>query len=189
MCIIRSYRKIMEFIGQAPTNLNYNLCQFFLTGIFLPYWLPFAMGILLFCLMEKNIKPSVYKYNGFFKLLLALLLVIGFYILTVNVKIYSITFSLYFTLLMWLFEIYEKKYQTLISANNRILLLLSLLGSISYSIYLIHAKVIILSEQILRQVFPSNFILFPFAAMILTLCICYAFYYYFERPFIKKKVA
>ena len=168
--------------------LSLYIPELLLSGIFLPYWLPFGMGILLFYLMEQNIRPSRYRFGKCFAFLAVALLVIGLFALSADIRIYSTVFALCFTLLVWLAEVFERKYQALISAGNRGFILLSLLGTISYSIYLIHAKAIRLVEQILRQVLSAQSILFPFISLILTLIVCYAFYFYFERPFIKKKV-
>jgi len=57
------------------------------------------------------------------------------------------------------------------------------LGAMSYSLYLIHGRLIPLVAQVLRQVVPSNTLLYDAVLVTATCTICYAFYWVCERPF------
>lgn len=60
------------------------------------------------------------------------------------------------------------------------------LGTMSYSIYLLHGKLQFLSMQLSSQVFDSHSIAFDVAALALSLALCVPFFYFCERPFIGK---
>lgn len=60
--------------------------------------------------------------------------------------------------------------------------LLSTLGAMSYSLYLLHGPVRFLAMQLMRQIVPVG-IAFDFATIGLTCFFCYGFYWICERPF------
>ncbi len=65
--------------------------------------------------------------------------------------------------------------------------LLTCLGAASYSIYLIHGRVMHLAAQLARQIFSMNTIGTDLMTFIITLIICWSFYLVAERPFVRLK--
>ena len=57
------------------------------------------------------------------------------------------------------------------------------LGAMSYSLYLLHARLQFLSMQLLRQVVRPDTLMFDVATIVVTCMFCYAFYCVCERPF------
>jgi len=57
------------------------------------------------------------------------------------------------------------------------------LGAMSYSVYLLHGKLHALPSMFVRQVIEEGSVLYGLVTILLTLLICYPFYYFVERPF------
>jgi peptidoglycan/LPS O-acetylase OafA/YrhL len=61
-----------------------------------------------------------------------------------------------------------------------------ILGTMSYSVYLLHSKIYGLPEMFVRQIFDSTDILYGLLTIFGTLIICYPFYFLVERKFLSK---
>ncbi|MDG1468482.1 MAG: hypothetical protein P8Q24_04890, partial [Glaciecola sp.] len=57
------------------------------------------------------------------------------------------------------------------------------LGAMSYSVYLLHGKLYLLPAMFVRQVVEESSVWYGLVSILLTLLICYPFYYFVERPF------
>lgn len=59
----------------------------------------------------------------------------------------------------------------------------------SYTVYLLHGKIYQFANMFVRQVVPANNMVFGWLTVVLTLLLCWPFYYYIERRFISKRYA
>ncbi len=165
------------------------LQEYHLSGLFVYYWHFFAIGILINTLFYNKIKPSTYEiYKNFFQILFCIITSILIYLLFNIDQVSPVLFAGFFAILIWLVESFELRYINLLSKRNIIVTTFNLLGLFSYSIYLIHAKLLLLVEIFVRQVISENTIMFNLISLSITLVGCYLFYLVCEKPFYRRKV-
>jgi len=166
-----------------PTELN--------GGFFIHYWHLFACGIIL-AYLNKN---KIYLKNVLFKniliipsFLIVILLLSVIVFTKVNPTISNFTFALLFTFTLWAIKPFEL---VLIGLKHNIITkyileVFIILGAMSYSIYLLHAKLYHIPEMFVRQIIGRENILYGFLTIIFTIVLCAPFYYFIERKFMSK---
>jgi peptidoglycan/LPS O-acetylase OafA/YrhL len=161
-----------------------------LIGLCLPYWPMFALGILMFWTQEHGI--SLDAIVGKRATGVAILAIAGsivwFGLATKNgVHWDPLWFAIPFTLVLWCARVWDQRFVTLTSTKHVLLRpvvsLLLILGSMSYSLYLLHGRLQFLVEQFVRQVFPAETFGHDGGVIIVTCALCYAFYRLCEAPF------
>lgn len=164
-----------------------------LTGIFLPYWPMFAIGIALYLIVEHGLSYAVLtRRTGVTGPLLGLGAMIGvFVILTLwDRKMGDIAFALGFGLALWLLHALDQRFRDAERHGSQPLRValggLTKLGWMSYSLYLLHGRLQFLALLVCRQLFSSG-IAFDVIAISLTCAMCYIFFSYCERPFIQSR--
>lgn len=169
-----------------PININY--------GIFIHYWPSFSIGIALAYLHRNGIWFQPRLKNSFILLvffLIAIILLSNTEFLEINKNIKTFFFAIFFGMFLWLISNIERVLVDIKNSNNKILYWSLepwlILGTMSYSVYLLHAKVYQLPSMFLRQILDNNNLLFGILTIVLTLMICYPFYYFIESRFLSKK--
>lgn len=170
------------------------------TGLFLPYWPMFGLGMGLFVLLDNgwSVQKLIFRYKrplaGIIMFIILSIIVILYRLALKNVNnIYSnIIFSSATALLLWLLHPLDPSIRQLPYSRSAFLAiggeLLMLLGAMSYSIYLVHWKVWELAAQFARQIFNVHTTGYALTAFAVTLIICYPFYIFCEKPFVKTVV-
>ncbi|MBT5020676.1 MAG: acyltransferase [Planctomicrobium sp.] len=165
------------------------------TGLFIPYWQMFAIGVLLCFAMEKgwSLGGSKLQSTKFIRTLSPLILIIG--VVTFIVRCLNgyepswILFSVFFASSLWLVKPYDETLKKL--SENRYLKSLFTplicLGAISYTLYLLHDRLQFLTAQLVRQVFEINSIIYDMSVTLVTCILCWPIYLLFEAPFVKSK--
>jgi peptidoglycan/LPS O-acetylase OafA/YrhL len=166
--------------------------------VFVLYWPEFAFGLLLYYSLEKGVTPEKLfgRYAAAVAVIASALLAFSFSIWGgLEIEQASVTGYFYcgafFALLLWFAHALERPLGVLLTSGNAILRLglrsTFLLGAMSYSIYLIHAKLLFLVEQVARQLLPGNSLWCDVAVLAGTCLCCYPFYRYCEKPFCRSK--
>jgi peptidoglycan/LPS O-acetylase OafA/YrhL len=156
-------------------------------GLFLPYWPMFAVGVALFAVFEAGWTPSRVMptaapwFSGVVCIVAVglLLRVAG-----AGVQPSESWFALAVGAVAWGAEGLNTAVARMQKRRNVVALAMTWLGAMSYSVYLLHARVQFLSIQFVRQVLPQGSILFDLSVVGLTLVICAVFYRLCEKPFI-----
>ena len=167
-----------------------------LWGICLPFWPMFAVGICLFWLFENG-----YALSHSFRqsapmiatLVLSSLAIAGVFAIRAEVPITHFGFALTFGIAAYFAEGLDAQFGRLLESGPLVLRRagqgLMLLGTMSYSIYLVHGRVQFLAMQFVRQVVATDTILFDVVSLGATLALCYPFYRFCEKPFISSAAA
>lgn len=174
------------------------------TGLFLGYWPMFALGLGLYFLLDKNYTIDRFGRAGKH---LSLPLLISLFIIFIifinngqleqflkgifNDKLFG--FAACTAIALWLFASLEKKisYQ---AACGHALIRIPLktgvfLGSISYSIYLLHPKIYQFPHMAARQLTTPDNPISVLTVIVGTIALAWIFHVYFERPFIARRPA
>lgn len=160
-------------------------------GICLPYWPMFALGIGLYAAFERGWAPSklwgeTSRRVGW--LALAGIVVATFVIAVAQVPIHRTTFAVVFAIALFGLEGLDAGFRRLLAdgatPGRRLAELSVYLGTMSYSIYLVHGRVQFLAMQGVRQVFAEGTMAFDALSLMLTIALCYPFFRYCERPWI-----
>jgi peptidoglycan/LPS O-acetylase OafA/YrhL len=166
-----------------------------LTGIFLPFWPMFAVGMLVYWLFERGLTPShlLRARAGAVSLLCAGGLAAGFvaYVLA-GLPVRPLGFAVFFGLFLLVAEGADRLFiEKGLSAKRAYMrvpaALLAALGAMSYSLYLLHGRLQFFSMQPVRQVLRADSILFDITVIAVTCTLCYLFYLACERPFMPRK--
>ncbi len=174
------------------------------TGLFIGWWPVFALGMGLHYLLEKNISPSLRlgEQTGR-RLSLAIISTLMACMLTViftdtfdttyawrKIDI-SFTSALFWVVILWCMASMEPlllKAKTSSNIVTRNFLKGSIyLGTISYSLYLLHAKIYQIPEMFVRQLFSQSQILYPVLTIVGTVGLAAICFRYFEKPFIESR--
>lgn len=164
-------------------------------GIFLPYWPMFAIGILLYLVLERGLSYARLRprfgTNGAYIAVACIL--VGFLSVVVSGhRVRDMEFALLFGVQLWFLHGLDERYrQGLSSGHASVRLGLGVgrsLGLMSYSLYLLHGRVQFLVQQIVRQLLAPG-TAFDLAVIAVTCLACYVFYLACERPFIRSRVA
>lgn len=182
------YRKIIAaisivaiFVTTIPNQLNH--------GLFIHYWPPFSIGIVLSYLHQNKIVPSsVIKSR--IAILATLCITITTPILVSTINQSSILFSVCFGAFIWAISDIEKILNRIKNSRNTLLVWLLepwlILGGMSYSVYLLHGKIYQIPNMFVRQLISQDSILFGTLTIIGTLLLCYLFFFCVERHFLSK---
>jgi peptidoglycan/LPS O-acetylase OafA/YrhL len=173
------------------------------TGLFLGYWPMFALGLGLYCLLDRNytldrLSGGIGKWLPISLLAVSLL---AFLMLAYNgllvaflVRLFSdaaFGFSVCTAIAFWLLATLEK--QISFQANHGHALVRFpiqagiFLGSISYSLYLLHAKLYNFPDMVMRQLATPNNPIYTLTLIGGTIGLSWMFYLYFERPFVSRR--
>ncbi|QEL15559.1 acyltransferase family protein [Limnoglobus roseus] len=161
----------------------------FTWGVFLPYWPQFAFGSLVYALLASEGPAGLWLRRGLGGIALAGGIAAVFVIAAQGGKIPDLAFAAGFALVLWLGRGLDAWYEGRVAGSRRRGVraanrLLTTLGAMSYSIYLLHGRVRFVAMQVLRQVLPADSIAFDAGVFLLTCGVCYGFYLLCERPFI-----
>jgi peptidoglycan/LPS O-acetylase OafA/YrhL len=170
-------------------------------GVFLPYWPMFAFGLALFWLLEKGWTPARLFGPAAGRaapwLLGALLLgcwaafaFTGFGLLGPdNPTVDVFAFAAVFAVMLWLGHPLDQAAAVGAPGKKaswpvRVLLLT---GAMSYSIYLLHTKLCYLVMVFVRQVATPGSVVFYLACLVGTVALCYPFFRFCEKPFMRSR--
>lgn len=165
------------------------------TGLCLPYWPMFALGVGVYWLFEQGLAPSRWSSSlarGAARLA-TLGLIVGFIVAVLNGMPTSyLGFAAFFALILLLAESWDRLFVTYgMESRQRIVrglvAVAMAFGAMSYSLYLLHGKLQYLTMQVFRQVFPANSIAFDVASIGVTCAMAYVFYWVCERPFMSTR--
>jgi peptidoglycan/LPS O-acetylase OafA/YrhL len=172
------------------------LPMMFRTGLFLAWWPMFALGIVLYGLIERGYTPQ--QLFGKQAALISTMMLAG--LMFVIIRYYHphalllegqrfTIFGAWFALALWPMHTFDhavdhfsQHRSAIVAGLGRLLLLL---GAMSYSIYLLHGKLSWIGMQFARQIVSEDSPAFQMVVICLTLPMCYPFYYFCEKPFIR----
>lgn len=181
--IILTVTAVSMALTLVPNNIN--------AGVFLHYWPQFAVGVAIAHAHQKGIVAKKYigaTGRGIMSLLLILLLVISTQLLSHQKLVFSILFGWF----VWSVAEVEGHLATLKSEKRLISCVLIAplltLGSMSYSVYLLHTKLYGLSSMFSRQFTQDGSFVRAISTIIITLGFCYVFFYFVERRFIPQRL-
>lgn len=157
----------------------------YLSGIFLPYWPMFAMGVALYLVSERGWAPPATRTSRMFGIAIFVfgLSAIGLDLFKFHPHAFAAlsTAGLYFL---------RSADDLLTNPAHRLSALpqkaLEMLGRVSYSLYLIHAEVMLLVLMVARQFLSQSSLLGMALTISITVALSYPFYLLCERPFITK---
>lgn len=171
-------------IKAIPVNLN--------NGLFIHFWLSFAVGIALAYLHRSGIR---FRFDANIRTALVICLVtvtfyMAYYIAPINLHTSPILFALAFGVCLWFISDAESALQKIKHTKNWVIYWLLefwlIVGAMSYSLYLLHVKLYLIPLMVVRHLASLNSIFFGLLTIIGTLVICYPFYYYVERRYLSK---
>jgi peptidoglycan/LPS O-acetylase OafA/YrhL len=94
---------------------------------------------------------------------------------------------------LWSVHAWDASFRRVTRANSRaaraLVAVPLLLGAMSYSLYLLHPRLHILTEQITRQAVPANSLARDGLVLVLICALCYPFYRFCEASFVRARVA
>lgn len=194
LCLRRRFAVVLA----AVTGLSL-LCWLWpaarVTGVFLPYWLPFALGLGLHAVLRAGWKPE--GVLGRWRVAAALAVLAAMALLTASGfwtyafdpggwtrgKPNIMAFAVLFTALLWLGHDCEPSRWLPRWADRAGLLA----GAMSYSIYLVHQPLVDALQPVLRPWTGGGSVVFGVAVLGGTLAGCVAFWALCERPFLPGK--
>jgi len=155
--------------------------ELYLSGLFLPYWPMFAMGIGLFLAYERGWEPKGRAaVAAGVALVLGVLAVIGLDVADLHPQVFAAAATLALWFLRPVDAWFEKELGPL---AGRLRALLIVLGAMSYSLYLLHAELMRLVLMFVRQVTTQEGLPGMALTIVVTTSLCYPFYLLCERPF------
>ncbi len=159
------------------------------SGVFLPYWSFFALGILLFQLFKSDITPErvFLSWCPVVTSVTIGLLALGVAAAAIGgMPTERLVFASVFTAMIWLGKPWNDKWQaSLASVSGKPGILTSgllLLGAMSYSLYLIHNALWTSSLALLELSQIRRGLLVDLLIIMATCLICYPFYKLCEAP-------
>jgi peptidoglycan/LPS O-acetylase OafA/YrhL len=173
------------------------------TGLFLGYWPMFALGLGLYCLLDRNytlhhLGSGIGKWLPIPLLAVSLL---AFALLAYNGQLVQFLESVFSddafgfaactAIAFWLVSSLEPQISfQAVSGHALVRFPLKagvFLGSISYSLYLLHAKLYQFPDMAIRQLTTPDNPVYTLTLIGGTIALSWLFYLYFERPFISRR--
>ncbi|WP_157829130.1 acyltransferase family protein [Colwellia sp. 75C3] len=186
----KHFKKILLIVTGA-SFLNQVLGIELSGGLFIHYWQMFACGLALAYLHKGNIyfQKIVTKHTLIISSLLNIIILISLITyIDFNLTISNFSFAVIFVLMLWIVAPFEDALVQL--KRGRItkyfLELFLILGAMSYSVYLLHAKLYQIPEMFVRQIIEPSNIAYGILTIVLTIVLCAPFYYFIERSFMSK---
>ena len=163
-------------------------------GTFVQFWPHFAFGMVLHVMHEHE---ATLPGDG--RLLTLILACSGLLLIAIGIHLVgrplAYAFSLTCAAVLWLsghIEDWIRKHwgsggqhRALRIAGRSVMTLPLLLGASSYSVYLLHGKLYQVPAMFVRQVVPPDSVFHALFVIVLTCALCYLFYLFAERPFIR----
>jgi len=171
------------------------------TGLFLGFWPMFALGLGLYSLLDRNYTPHHFGGGKWLSILLLALSLLVFAMLAYRGLLVQFLESLFIdaafgvavctAIAFWLLATLERQI-SFQATSGRALLRFPLqagifLGSISYSLYLLHTSIYQLPHMAIRQLTTPDNPVFTLTLIGGTIAISWLFYLFFERPFISRR--
>lgn len=173
------------------------------TGLFLGYWPMFAMGLGLYCLLDRDytlhhLGGGIGKWLPIPLLSISLLVfaMLAYQGLLVQVleSLFSddaFGFAVCTAIAFWLLSNLEQQIAFQATSGHALvrfpLKAGVFLGSISYSVYLLHSKIYQFPEMAIRQLITPDNPIYTLTLFGGTIALSWLFYLYFERPFIGRR--
>jgi peptidoglycan/LPS O-acetylase OafA/YrhL len=166
------------------------------TGVFLPFWPMFAIGVLLYRVFEKGLSPSCCFHKSLLPVawIISVCLPVAFILYTLAGRPISVlAFAGGFGLFLYFAESADRIFVEYALTSKRILIQAlawtsMAVGAMSYSLYLLHGRLQFLTLQAVRQVLPTNTIGCDFSVIVITSALCYVFYILCERRFMSSQL-
>ena len=175
LTVVTAWSLLVVFVRPMPPS-----------GLFLPYWPMFVLGMILFWLMRQSFLDRL-SYRRLTQAAACLTALIGL-ILATNEMYRNLSFSLFFAAILFLMlpldQLIEKSLPNWPKIAKSLLRLGLTVGAMSYSLYLLHGKLYLLAAQGVRQIVQENCIAFDLLVFFCTCVACYGFYLLCERPFL-----
>jgi peptidoglycan/LPS O-acetylase OafA/YrhL len=164
-------------------------------GIFLPYWPMFAAGIALYLIVGQGLTlQSLVPPNKTRAKWMSAIGVTGVVIALAALgrEVTDVGFAVAFAVALWfvhpLDDLYSRGIREGGRATRTALVAWRNLGLMSYSLYLLHGRLQFLAQQLWRQVLSSG-IAFDLLSIGTTCCICWVFYLFCEKPFVRSRLS
>lgn len=188
LCFKKYYRHIIIFVSVASLlvmfvsdDINY--------GLFIHYWPSFSVGIVLAYLHRYKVWSNSFLINKFTQLI-AVFAATGLLLSSVVYSHNRIHFAVSFGIFLWVISDIEKMMNRIKNSENKYFFWLLepwlVLGTMSYSVYLLHGKIYLLPNMLVRQFFDSSNTLYGLLTILFTLLLCYPFYIFVEKKFLSK---
>jgi exopolysaccharide production protein ExoZ len=169
---IIAFLTLLSFLTLLPCIKN--LVVF---GFFLPYWIEFSIGIMLYFIIDRKIFLNYQsKVPKCFSLIIGPFIITSFFIACYfSLKI---MFSFTIGILFWLVYPIDKKISKTYLGQ-----LLSFIGSFSYSLYLMHNPLKKIIAMLVRYLIPLPYNLsYPFFLIPFIIILSFIWYLFFEKP-------
>jgi peptidoglycan/LPS O-acetylase OafA/YrhL len=188
LCFKQYYRHIIILVSVASLlamfisdEINY--------GLFIHYWPSFSVGIILAYLHRNKVWSNSFLTNNT-ALLISVFAATGLLLSSVAYSHHRILFAVSFGIFLWVISDIEKVMNRIKNSENKYFFWMLepwlILGTMSYSVYLLHGKIYALPNMFIRQLFDSSNILYGLLTILCTLLLCYPFYIFVEKKFLSK---
>ena len=163
-----------------------------LSGLCLPFWPMFALGILLYFMHERDwtLQSLAPRKAQSLSVVLTPLIVCAFFIAaSYGFRPHLFAFTAAFATWLWIAKPSDNLLLNLRDhrRTNWLMKPMIALGAMSYSVYLIHGQLNLLAAQCVRQILPSDNSVFDFTVIVATCLLCWPFYKLCEEPFFKAR--
>lgn len=190
LCFKRYFRYMILAVSIAALYLLVTANPFN-HGLFIHYWPQFSVGIALAYIQKNGCSVSNIFGSSFYRCLVFFLAVSCLFYSSQVDEFRPILFATSFGFFLWVISDFEN---TLLNAKHSNNLFFQwcigralILGSMSYSVYLLHGKLYQIPAMFARQIVDSDSLVFSVMTVIGTLFICYPFYYVVEQKFLSKR--
>jgi peptidoglycan/LPS O-acetylase OafA/YrhL len=189
LCFKKYYRYVIAIVSIAallimliPNEINY--------GFFIHYWPSFSIGIILAYFHRNGVWSNSLLKNKTAQLIASFFVAVLLVDSVTSFGQNRIFFAIYFGVFLWVISDVEKVINKIKNSKNKLFFWLLepwlILGTMSYSVYLLHSKIYVLPNMFVRQIIEPGNILFGLLTIIGTLLLCYPFFFFVERRFLSK---
>lgn len=165
-----------------PSKINY--------GLFIHYWPYFSVGIILAYLHRNGMWSTSLLKNKTAHIIASFTITALLLGSITSIGQNRMFFAVYFGVFLWIISDVEKAINNIKNSENKLFFWLLepwlILGTMSYSVYLLHGKIYQLPNMFVRQLIDPNNVLFGLLTIFGTLLLCYPFYFFVERKFLSK---